>query len=328
MRLNRFIHSSVRWLTSSIIEPQTGHEVYVDQFHNMQVTEATRLVGTTFVGTTKDTNFWAETVLNSASVAQANGLVTLTSGTNTAGSIIYQSTRKARFVPVTVQMFRAVGKMDSGIASNKRIWGMYDGTDGVWFQLDGTTLGIATKAGASAAVVVTAANFNRSAFTMDTNFHGYEIRCGYSSYHFYIDGRLVHEISVEGSADLPCNTLTLPVYAQNINAGNTTSKDMSFVLMSIYRLGKLNTAPTYKQISTATTTICKYGAGMLHKIILNNPTNNTITVYDNTAASGTVIAIINPGASATPFSLPYDVGFGTGLTIVTAGTPNLTVIYE
>ena len=43
-------------------------------------------------------------------------------------------------------------------------------------------------------------------------------------------------------------------------------------------------------ISTATTTVCKTGAGLLNTITVTGGTAGTIVVYDNTAASGTILA--------------------------------------
>ena len=86
--------------------------------------------------------------------------------------------------------------------------------------------------------------------------------------------------------------------------------------------------PIPVRISTATTTVLKYGPGSLHRLVVNNPTNNAITIYDNTAASGTVLAIIDPDTGATPFALQYECPFQNGLTIVTAGTPDVTVIFD
>jgi len=55
------------------------------------------------------------------------------------------------------------------------------------------------------------------------------------------------------------------------------------------------------------------------------------TIYDNTAGSGTVIAIITAGAGASSqvFCQQFDVAFATGLTITTtvAGT-DATVSYQ
>jgi len=80
---------------------------------------------------------------------------------------------------------------------------------------------------------------------------------------------------------------------------------------------------------TATTTV-KSGAGFLHCLSINTKgaSSNTLTVYDNTAGSGTVIAVIDTTAQVQ--SLFYDVTFATGLTIVSAtGTgADYTVAYR
>jgi microcompartment protein CcmK/EutM len=83
--------------------------------------------------------------------------------------------------------------------------------------------------------------------------------------------------------------------------------------------------------TTNTTTTHKSGAGILHKIVVNTKgaSANTATVYDNTAGSGTVIAVIDT-VNINSQALEYDLAFATGLTIVTAtGTPaDLTIVYR
>jgi hypothetical protein len=81
-------------------------------------------------------------------------------------------------------------------------------------------------------------------------------------------------------------------------------------------------------ISTATTTVVYVGPGVLNDIVVNNPTNNTISIYDGlNTTTGRLLAIIDPDTKTDPFQLTYDVSFVRGLTIVTAGSPNLTIIY-
>ena len=60
------------------------------------------------------------------------------------------------------------------------------------------------------------------------------------------------------------------------------------------------------------------------------PTAGLLTIYDNTAASGTKIGTITLGAALLtdpPQTVNYEVAFGTGLTIVTSAAEDLTVIY-
>lgn len=90
----------------------------------------------------------------------------------------------------------------------------------------------------------------------------------------------------------------------------------------------VNIAPLlYKNITTAVTTLVKTGAGTLRSITINTTTAFTITIYDNTSAAGAKIATI-AASPAIGSNFYYDVGFTTGLTIVTAGASDITVCYE
>lgn len=84
---------------------------------------------------------------------------------------------------------------------------------------------------------------------------------------------------------------------------------------------------SYTHISTQTTTTCKSAAGVLHSININTgAASATATVYDNTAGSGTVIAVIS---GANPLQFMYDVAFINGLTIVTSGgNADITVAWR
>jgi hypothetical protein len=81
----------------------------------------------------------------------------------------------------------------------------------------------------------------------------------------------------------------------------------------------------HRNISTATTTVVKPGPGILKSITVNTTAAGTITVYDNTAASGTKIATLK--ASIVEGTYQYDVFCGTGLTVVTAAASDVTVSF-
>jgi len=91
----------------------------------------------------------------------------------------------------------------------------------------------------------------------------------------------------------------------------------------------LTGALSVTHINSNATTVVKTGFGMLHTICINSKgaTGNTATVYDNTAASGTIIAVIDTTAQVQ--TLLYDAQVAIGITIVTAiGTaPDITVTY-
>lgn len=96
---------------------------------------------------------------------------------------------------------------------------------------------------------------------------------------------------------------------------------------------------SFSNITTNATTTVKSGSGMLHNISINNPAlitvaNLTMTVYDNTAGSGTKIGTYTVPFGLTtqvPFVISINAKFSTGLTIVTAGptvTADITVAYR
>lgn len=84
---------------------------------------------------------------------------------------------------------------------------------------------------------------------------------------------------------------------------------------------------SYKNLAGAATYVIKSGAGTLRNLVVNTTAATAITIYDNTAASGTKIATI----AASPVigsNFYYDVAFTTGLTIVLAGASDVTISYE
>lgn len=89
---------------------------------------------------------------------------------------------------------------------------------------------------------------------------------------------------------------------------------------------------TRATMTSATTTTHKSGSGLLHSVTVNKAVATaTITMYDNTAGSGTVIGTITFGAallSDPPICAVYDVNFSTGLTVVTSGATDVTFSYR
>ena len=87
----------------------------------------------------------------------------------------------------------------------------------------------------------------------------------------------------------------------------------------------------YSNITAAapTTTAVKSGKGVLHSLTFNKPTaTGVVKIYDNTAASGTLIGTITVPANPQPSTLLYDASFATGLTILTeTAASDITVTY-
>lgn len=81
----------------------------------------------------------------------------------------------------------------------------------------------------------------------------------------------------------------------------------------------------FTNIASATTTTVKSGSGHLHSIVVNTTAAGTITIYDNTAGSGTKIGIMK--ASIVEGTYLFNCAFATGLTIVTGAASDITVTY-
>ena len=87
---------------------------------------------------------------------------------------------------------------------------------------------------------------------------------------------------------------------------------------------------SYLHLNANGTTTAKSGAGVLRRIIINTRGGivNTLTIYDNTAATGAVIGAVDTVNAGGSFD--YELDFTTGLTVVLAGgtAADITIIYE
>jgi hypothetical protein len=293
---------------------------------NIKTTSQFLLVGTSFNGTTKDTNFWTEAVVGSGSVVQ-DGEINLYTGTTADSSASYVSVRKSRKVPGSANQFRAVARLKTDPqANNVRRIGAYNGTDGCYFQVNGTTFGIGTIYN-STHTVVNSGSFNGNygaSVTMDTITKRLVIDITEFSVSFFVDDILLHKV-IASSGPI-CSTYNLPVKMENVNSGgNTTDNSFEVMFACIQRLGNPTTSGKPVFIGTNATTILKYGAGILQRVI-NVDNAGSVTIYDNTAASGTVISSIDTAKALG--TLDFQSPFSDGLTVVTALGAKITVVYE
>jgi len=87
---------------------------------------------------------------------------------------------------------------------------------------------------------------------------------------------------------------------------------------------------SYLHLNANGTTTAKSGAGVLRRIIINTRGGiiNTLTIYDNTTATGAVIGVVDTVNAGGAFD--YELDFTTGLTVVLAGgtAADITIIYE
>lgn len=141
--------------------------------------------------------------------------------------------------------------------------------------------------------------------------------------------------SASGSADSGGNPVKVGGVFTSAPTALTTGQRANLNLDSFGNISIGNNT-AFTHITANGTTTIKSGATLLYSIIVNNLVGGaTLTVYNNTAGSGAVVAVINSvlnGASQawTPSTMNYGgVLLGTGLTVVAAGGPSdYTIIYK
>jgi hypothetical protein len=119
-------------------------------------------------------------------------------------------------------------------------------------------------------------------------------------------------------AALPCQSVEA-IYVSGGSSASTASLSYNFTPPGFPEQFAYNNLPA------SSSTVVQTGPGKLHTIVATNVSmGSTITIYDNTACSGTVIATLLPTAAG---SFPFDVGFQTGLCITLASV-DATVAYN
>src|SRR5262245_19864715 len=100
--------------------------------------------------------------------------------------------------------------------------------------------------------------------------------------------------------------MTLPAKIESLEA-------KSFIEIGSEIAKRVTQAYSFSNIAAATTTTVKSGSGVLRSITINETAAGIITIYDNTAGSGTKIGTLK--ASVVEGTYLYDAKFSTGLTI-------------
>lgn len=328
-------------LNSTIVDGRdTGFAGQVSPIGDVQVSQAVRLVGVAFSGVTLDPNFWVTSgIAGTGAVSVSNSVATLATGVTANSAVTLSTNRKARFLFGEPNKWRAaVSTVDTGTANNVRRFGVGDGVNGLGFTVAGaaSNLAISTrKPGVSGgAWVDTSTGLNGvlgASVPWTAGLHAMEISYFTAGTWWYLDGRLLH--SVVPTTAPQTGDLNLPAFASNTNAGgSTTSVALDVWNMSILRLSSSTPRPQYVRNALNGTVTCKQGPGQLQRIIVNSggAAANTITVYDNTAGSGTIIAVIAGASTVAGSVLAYNLDFYTGLTIVSAtGTAaDITVVFD
>lgn len=321
------VTSENRLLTESVFSGSIGG-VQTSPFGALKTFELFPLIGDTFHGSTLDSVAWTKTENNAATVTIANNVCNLSTGTTANGNCTLFSSQTGHFSPgISNSLHMEVRLGDTGGANNVRRWGLFDATNGIFFQLNETTFGIVERV-ATVDTVVTSFNGD-GAPVVDTNFHLYEIYFSQGTAYFLQDSVLIHTIDKDTAA--LANGPHLKIGYENTNSGgSTTDRDLYAFGPTLNAMGKLPGLPGYFHINSNGTNIIKRGPGILHRIVIGTRGlgANAATIYDNSAGSGTVISIVD--SITTIGTLEMGCKFDTGLTVVTAGgtAGDIVIVYE
>ena len=326
----------------SNFDPQTNRGQRISPTGAAMVESTKRMVGGGFPLGSLDTVAWTATSSGAGAAAgAASGKVILTSGTANSGYGTVTSTQRARFLFASVNNFRGTFRLSAlGGANTTRSWGAFNlGSlpainDGFYFNYDGTTstLSVNTISGGVVTNTINSGSFNGefTTYTVDTNAHNFEIIYQVAAVLFLIDGVLLHRFSL-GSSPMSSDMSVCTSGLSKNSASGTTSVSLEIWAMSIVRLGAADPGPQGYHINANGTFVIKVGPTTIHSLVVNTPgaVNNTVTIYDNTAASGTIIGVVQ-STLGSPATLNYGVDLSIGLTIVVAtGTAaDITVIYD
>lgn len=174
--------------------------------------------------------FWTISNANggSASVVlgSGEGLVQSSTASNGMGQLV---STPVLYYPGQVGWFNsAIRAGDTGVIGNVRRWGTFTVAggvpqDGYYYELNGTTFSAVSVKGGTATPVASTAwtKFSTAPFTLDLNFHSFEIRFTANSVLFYIDNVLRHNAS--GGPVPITGTLNFPMAIHSINTTSVTN---------------------------------------------------------------------------------------------------------
>lgn len=330
------------YLPVEIYDMQEGKEAQITPLKEIMVSQRTRAIGSTFINGYFDFNFWSSATVTTGQISVASGSVILQASTSavTNGITVLQTLRTARFVTGSSNEFRAIIRITTAIptsGTNDMRWGLCDAVDlsttslmnGLYFKWSNGAFYVGARLNGTAMEVSTP-SFNGKVPTITENYTRYQIVYTNIGASFYVNDFLAHKMS-------PTNiSLTASVNfkarAQNINSGGSSAQNiMEAKVITVNRLGMVQTIPLFRRFTGAASRVLKFGPGQLHHIAINNTgsPSSSFTIYDSTfAKTGLEIAAINTNGSSLG-NINYDLPFNDGLFIVSVGNiGDITIVYE
>lgn len=186
-------------------------------------------------GSTPNTKIVSTTTASSGTVTVVNSKAVLTTSANAAGSATMRTINTMRYFNGIGGLARFTGVFTTGVANSRQLIGIGDTVDGFFFGYVGGTFGVVRRRN-STDDFVASTSWNGTAVTFNPTLGNvFQIRyqwLGYGFLRFYIldpsnqeNGfTLVHTINYPNtSPDVSILNPTLPLWAEAINTGNTSS---------------------------------------------------------------------------------------------------------
>ena len=212
------------------LDPDTGQPLRVSGFGALEIGDR-NLVMADYLGDSVEATRWTTTNANGGTTTSSVGEGLSATSANANGSSVIQTIEKVRWRPGVTYSFGCDLRIGAGLALNTRRWGLFTGTttptDGYYFEATGAgpTFNIGfTKA--STPTVVASGSFTRNAtapFTIDTNYHRYEIIISGNLVLYVIDGIVRHVLTQTGITTPRVTTPILPMTISNVNAASAAT---------------------------------------------------------------------------------------------------------
>ena len=155
-----------------IIDYVRNFDVIATTFGELRTAETLQLIGGNFFVSPLDTLIWQATLANGGTQSVTSGEINLKTNTTANGSVIINTIRNAIFLSGSANDFIAGVRLpDTGTVDNKRRWGLFNTTEGMFFQLNGTTPELIIRKN-SVDTTISSGSFNNT-FIVDTNYHVY-----------------------------------------------------------------------------------------------------------------------------------------------------------
>lgn len=222
-----------------IYAAQNNVEMRATERGALRTTLPQRLFSALFEGVAIDTFLWTVANANGGTQVVADGASTFqTNGSANGTSIITSATTFGFFTGSLSSYVVALRLTTAGTVNNTRRWGVFDATNGAFFQLSGTTFSVVTrKAGVD--TVVSSGSFSGdfgTSFSPTTNYTTYEIEYNAGGALFVVSRQVLHEVN--GTTAPVFSTTTLPVRYENVNSsGSTTAVVMETRGVALFRHG-------------------------------------------------------------------------------------------